>query len=292
MTVELLPTPTPHSAAPPPRSARLAPQLALAALVLAALCVAVGPAAASIGHAQPRTDPTVRARELYQEGRRLGEQGRWEEARAAFEQALALRDAPLLHFALGTAQAETGRLVAARASLRRFVASATDAASLQQVPAAEAALRALEPRLAHLTVRFDGGTPASVRLDGEELPLAALGSARDVDPGSHRVELVPATGAEAIVRDVVLREGAREEVVIAAPQVLPRTGPASPGRPSRPARQGSGGVLTRWWFWTAVGVVVVGATVGVVVATQSGARDPFEGDAPGGALETLRFHGP
>jgi hypothetical protein len=30
----------------------------------------------------------------------------------------------------------------------------------------------------------------------------------------------------------------------------------------------SGGVLTKWWFWTAVGVVLVGATVGTVVVVN------------------------
>lgn len=43
---------------------------------------------------------------------------------------------------------------------------------------------------------------------------------------------------------------------------MPATSPAAP-------RDGeSGGVLTKWWFWTAVGVVVVGATVGTLIAVN------------------------
>lgn len=243
--------------------------------------------------AQPSGDPTVRARELYQEGRRLGELGRWEQARAAFEEALALREAPLLYFALGTAQAETGRLVAARASLRRFIATAADDAARSQLPAAHSAMAALEPRIAQLTIHVSGGTPHEVRLDGVAVEAEALGRPIDVDPGAHRVEVRASAGASPIVREAQLAQGARQEITIELTSLLPRADRSSIGarrtRADEDTTSRGGGVLTQWWFWTAVGVVVVGTTVGVVVATQSGARDPFAGDAPMGAIQTLRL---
>ncbi|MCC7540646.1 MAG: hypothetical protein IT379_30805 [Deltaproteobacteria bacterium] len=260
-----------------------APVIALACLAALA-CAAT---ASSVRAQQPAGDPTVRARELYQEGRRLGEQGRWEEARTTFERALALREAPLLHFALGTAQAETRRFVAARASLRRFLATASDDAARAQVPAAEAALRALEPRIAHLVVNVTGGRPREVRLDGTPIDLATLGQPLDVDPGQRTVEVIARAGATPIAREVRLAEGAREEVTIELAALLPRSDRGTTGTRRDDDGTGGGGVLTQWWFWTAVGVVVVGATVGVVAATQSGARDPFVGDAP--AIQTLRL---
>lgn len=33
----------------------------------------------------------------------------------------------------------------------------------------------------------------------------------------------------------------------------------------------------RWWFWTAVGVVVVGATTATIVATRPGTAEPYPG---------------
>jgi tetratricopeptide (TPR) repeat protein len=42
-------------------------------------------------------------------------------------------------------------------------------------------------------------------------------------------------------------------------------------RPARP-------FYTRWWFWTAVGVAVAGATVGTVLALQPDDQQPVEGN--------------
>jgi hypothetical protein len=36
-------------------------------------------------------------------------------------------------------------------------------------------------------------------------------------------------------------------------------------------------VLQRWWFWTAIGVVAVGGTVGAIVLTQGNDDEPERG---------------
>lgn len=46
-----------------------------------------------------------------------------------------------------------------------------------------------------------------------------------------------------------------------------------------------GGAITdQWWFWAGVGVVVVGATVGIVAAASGGEEDPIGGNLMPGVV--------
>lgn len=54
------------------------------------------------------------------------------------------------------------------------------------------------------------------------------------------------------------------------PPPPPGVEPPPPGVVTSPPE---GGIATKWWFWTLIGVAVVGATVGVVVGTQGGGTD-------------------
>jgi len=49
-------------------------------------------------------------------------------------------------------------------------------------------------------------------------------------------------------------------------------------------RDGEGSIWSRWWFWTIVGAVVAGATVGIVLVTTGGAEAPI-GSLPPGRVE-------
>jgi len=46
----------------------------------------------------------------------------------------------------------------------------------------------------------------------------------------------------------------------------------------------SGSIFSRWWFWTIVGAIVAGATVGIVLVTTSGTQAPA-GTLPPGRVE-------
>jgi hypothetical protein len=61
------------------------------------------------------------------------------------------------------------------------------------------------------------------------------------------------------------------------------------GVPAEPVRDDeSGGIFSRWWFWTIVGVAVAGATVGVVAATTGGdTLGPFQPGDDGSVYMTL-----
>lgn len=63
----------------------------------------------------------------------------------------------------------------------------------------------------------------------------------------------------------------------------------APAAPAEPVDEDDGGILSKWWFWTIVGVVVVGGVaIGVGAAASGGTEEPVAGDI-GGVVRTLRF---
>jgi len=70
---------------------------------------------------------------------------------------------------------------------------------------------------------------------------------------------------------------AQPQVEVAAPAVPQGALPDKPEPvpPAGGAVEQEGGVHTRWWFWTAIGAVVVGGAVtGAVLAAQPRSRAP------------------
>jgi hypothetical protein len=78
-------------------------------------------------------------------------------------------------------------------------------------------------------------------------------------------------------------------VVLTADATVAVPSPASPLDRSRPppAEQGAAPITTRWWFWTAIGVVAAGAAIGITVAAVSSkdTQRPLDGNL--GHVETL-----
>jgi hypothetical protein len=83
---------------------------------LALLLLAAEPAAAQ---PEPTPQDSERARALFDQGLRDGDQGRWEDAVRNFREALALRDAPAIRYNLGQALVELHRDAEAEPELRR-----------------------------------------------------------------------------------------------------------------------------------------------------------------------------
>ncbi len=113
----------------------------------------------------------------------------------------------------------------------------------------------IEPSVATAEVFVDQ------RRVGQGLFTAAL------TPGRHAVE-VRAPGYLTFRADALLTAGSTERVG------------ATLTRQER-------GILTRWWFWTAVGVVAVGATAAIIVGT-SGTEDPVPGSLGTVQAQVLR----
>jgi hypothetical protein len=98
-------------------------------------------------------------------------------------------------------------------------------------------------------------------------------------PGLYRLT-IDAPGQGQLVRVITPAAGATVEVsmVPIPPAVVPARPASSPVAratgseqpPAAPPPRPKARFYRTWWFWTIVGAVVVGGTVGAVVATQGG----------------------
>ncbi len=140
---------------------------------------------------------TKMAQDLVEQGRVLGQHGKWGDALERFERAATLsgKTSPQLAFYVGYAESRVGKLVAAAVDLRRAIDLATDAKNEQVAKAAQAELPDVEARTPALTITVNGtATPVSLQVDGAPLGVVALGSPVPLDPGSHSVVVQFANG--------------------------------------------------------------------------------------------------
>jgi len=157
-------------------------RLLTCALLLASALLA--PAAV----AQSAAD-VAEARELFLEGAKLARQGKWAEAGERYRRSLALRRSPMTLYSLGVAQMSSDALVEALESFRAFlIETPTPKSKAYRRPAATA-ITELEQRVGRVSIEVQpaGAAALEVKLDGESVPVAALGRARLVNPGEHTV---------------------------------------------------------------------------------------------------------
>jgi hypothetical protein len=196
-------------------------------LLAAALAAAL--LGASPARAQSAADVAT-ARELFKEASRLANEDRWEEARDRYERSLQLKRAAITLYSLGVAQHRTGHLVEALESLRAFLAEPATAGTEAWVDPARKLVAELEKRVASVEIVITPvGLPGlSVKLDGKEIPAAALDRRRLADPGAHQITAV-ATGHREARAQVTLAEGGAGRVeltlVPAPPEALSPKGP-------------------------------------------------------------------
>jgi hypothetical protein len=199
---------------------------------------------------QPTPTEVAAARQLFQEGLSAAREGSWQEAREAFQRSydLAPRSNTLLN--LAGAQTETGHLVAATESYRRFISDATGDGTDGYRAQAEQALGRLETRLCHVHLEIDGlQTGDQLQLDGADLSRATIGVWLPVDPGSHDV-VVLRDGDEVARTDFTLEEGVRREVTFEVTDDRTDT---------------FDDVFTSVWFWIGVGVLTAAVATTVIV---------------------------
>lgn len=133
-----------------------------------------------------------------------------------------------------------------------------------RVKAAKHRLEVLGRGLGSLTVSC-ASRDALVSLDGRPAGKTPLAHRIYGKPGAVRLTVEKA-GHEPFARELTLLAGKHQLVVVelrvkvTAPPDGPTSMPAAP--PSRP-------FYKRWWFWTAVGVVVAGSAA-AIVASQTG----------------------
>lgn len=274
-----------------------------AAQLGAALVISLAPA---VAFADPTAAETSVARDQFKEGMDASKAGRWEEARTAFQRSYEVWPRPLTLLNLAGAQVESGRLVAASESYRRFVREASapgaEPKAVEQKSAAQQALASVEARLPRVRVRVDNLQDAdSVDMDGQPLSSGMLGVYYPADPQEHRVS-VTRGGVQVATSTFRLKDQETKEVVLVAPAaaaaaVAPKVASGRPETSERPAwfkatpdqpqpehPSGGGGVFSSPWFWGITGTLVAaGAVTGVLLATRSSGGEapaPYTGNVP------------
>lgn len=129
---------------------------------------------------------------------------------------------------------------------------------------------------------------AEVRIDGEVMGRTPLTEPLRVAAGTSTIE-VTASGFLPLTREVTVVAGqqARETFELHA-----RSASSLVVQPAASANSG-GSVVDEWWFWTILGVVVVGAGVGIGVGVATGStsttQDPL---TPGSGVVIVTLGSP
>ena len=245
--------------------------------------------ASNAAHAQPSAAQKETARGLMAEGRELRDRGDLSAALQRFTAADVLMGVPTTGFEVAATQAQLGRLVEARETLRRVLAIGQSPDDPEPFNEARIKARNLEQQLlARIgTLRFavsglGEGEALEITVDDEAVPRAALGLPFRVNPGRH-VVVARARGHE-VKREVDAVEAqaspvdltfARDAAVV-APRPAPTPSQAEPvasaptAMPNAPAAQGlptlayvGGGV--------AAAGIVVGSITGISAISHKNA---------------------
>lgn len=175
--------------------------------------------------AAPTPEAAEAARRLFREGAQLAEEGRWSDARDRFRRALTVRPSPLLHYNLAMACQNAGYLVEAVDQYRSFLRIDSDPANAARRAAAQRAIAAIEPVLAHVRVSLpEGETLALLAIDGRAVPEGLWGEELSLDPGEHFVDARSTRGSLA-QRAFVVRDG--ERFVVTLEWTAPASAPAT-----------------------------------------------------------------
>ncbi|MEM9493135.1 MAG: tetratricopeptide repeat protein, partial [Myxococcota bacterium] len=186
-----------------------------ALLAVAILALAPGRGLAEPSSDSPSSDAVARANQLFQQGRADFDNGLIADALDKFEQALALRDHPLIRYNMGLCLRGMGRLVEAHAQLRAAVESDKLADELRRSGTTYVA--ELRQRIATLEVVCQE-PEASVSLDGQPLMACPDQTTRTMKPGQH--QLVAAKSLQlTTAQTVVLRPGKHHRVVMTLPRL-------------------------------------------------------------------------
>lgn len=246
-------------------------------LVVAAVILAT-----QTSHAQP-ADSTAAAkvtvaRRLYDEGVDAIGKGRWSLAHERFKASYDLAPRVLTLFNLAGSQAQTGRMVEAAESYRRFLRETTDGRYPELRTDATTQLELLEKQIGQVTLEITNLDPGDVvAIDDIEFPQAALREPIPMNPGPHTARIKRGDVAVA-TRAINVAPGAGESVHIELPAKKVDLTARDPGPPSgSPAlnftepqgpQEPKRSLWKSPWLWAGVGVVVVAAGTTAYIMTR------------------------
>ena len=278
-----------------PRS--MTPRL-LFAVVLAGLL------AAAPGTAQAQPSDRGKAVTLFRQGNKLFKKKDYAAALEKFEQAYRLRPNPKILVNIGLTNTRLKRLPRAALAYERFLQQADMTRGRKRIKAVRSRLKRIRRRIGCVSVMV-GPEGSTVKIGGQVVGQTPLKNRIYLMPGAHqlliekqdfaphseriqlkagdhrRVEstLKPAPPPPKVVAPVPAPVPVKPPLVIPPKPVVlaPATQPAALAMDLKPApapdRSSSTPIYKKWWFWTAVGVAVVGAATAGVVASQTGGSD-------------------
>ena len=217
--------------------------------------------------AEPAIDPRLdaEARQLFLAGEAAYDAGRYESALEHFSRAYALTGRPGLLFNIGSVTERLRRDDEALRSYEAYLEAMPDAPNRPFV----------ESRIAFLREHVSDEWRRQQR-ETDDAPAATTAEAAVVATPRPPVD-------EEIARGDDDDRGEAEAL----------RSPLAMGDPAVATDEGGGGDVTgEWWFWTLIGVAVVGAGVGIgaaVIASEDGTTEaPVRGDfGPGGVIIAL-----
>lgn len=238
-------------------------RLALSAVLFAMLAPA--PAAA-----EPSRAETREARRYFEQGLEAIGRDDYVTALDAFERSNRLNPKPVTLFNIGMCQRALADLAAAFNTLNRYLETASDDAPTR-VEEARRVVAEIDDVLARVTVRADRAD-AEISVDGIPAGLGAVTRPLRLTAGTHVFEA-----------HLAGHRAAREVVDISPGETLEIQLTLGESDGAAPATGTSGGegdgesIVEAWWFWTIIGVVVVGGSVtaGVLLAPD-GERLPAD----------------
>ncbi len=163
------------------------------------------------------------AEALFTEGRRLLDEGKYDEACAKFAESQRLDPGTGTLLNLANCYEQAGRFATAWATWKEAASAARDAGQTDREQLARGKAAELEGKLARLTIDVpeEARVPGLViRRDGEELPSAIWGTPLPVDAGTREIE-ASAEGYIAFSTEVSVTDGAAQNVAIPRLEVDP-----------------------------------------------------------------------
>jgi hypothetical protein len=242
--------------------------------------IALSPAAA---RAEPSAADRTTARRLAVEGQIALKREDFDTAVDRFERANELVPAPSFLVRLARAKAGQGRLVEAyelyNKIIREGVTPDQPQAFQRALDDAKQEVKAIDPRLAWVSVTVVGARPdqVEVSLNGVEIPGAALGAQRPVDPGTVRA-VAKADGFRSAEAEVELAEGEHGPAIELRLIELPKPPPTAEKDPSRLMVDAEPPFISQTALgFTALGVggavLIAGSITGILALQKDGEID-------------------
>lgn len=237
------------------------------AVAVALGCLLSAPARAQPAPGDVEAQAAVQARQRFEAGVALFQEGNPQGALLEFEASMRLRPVAVVQFNIAQALKVLLRYEDAIVAYRLYLRMGESEISAERRQDVEVTIARLQRSIAHLMVTCgpDGG---EVRVDGHPVGELPLGVPVSIAAGRHDVE-VRAHGYTSATRSIEVVGGASVRVCIELRALDLRGGRA----------EASSGILGRWWFWTAAGAMIAGGvTAAALLLSSSSEGEPYRGN--------------